>query len=334
MSTNNERLNVGLVDMLRDKSVLPDVRVKKAKYMIALGADVNAKVAGKSVLSWVLKDDNTAIEVIDFLKENGVEEFEISKSEVDALALNFWDENGKIKSMQEIKSLVRNGANLGVRNKYTYAGKVIWKNLSLQEMNEILKMLPKGFEIEGDVSLFRRGLTELPDFSKVKVMGDFNCADNQLTTLKGAPSTVGGDFWCDRNNLTSLEYGPKEVAKEFYCRFNKLTTLKGAPREVGKSFYCFENQLVSLIGGPEKIGEDFNCSKNKLRSLEGGPLTVGRDFNCEGNLLVSLDGKSEKIGGVFRVEEEVKAKLEEKKNGEQVGGLSGIFKNIFSRDRR
>ena len=39
--------------------------------------------------------------------------------------------------------------------------------------------------------------------------GDFNCYNNKLTTLEGAPSSVGGDFSCSfNNNLTSLEGAP------------------------------------------------------------------------------------------------------------------------------
>ncbi len=36
------------------------------------------------------------------------------------------------------------------------------------------------------------------------VDGIFSCSDNRLTTLKGAPSTVGRYFFCNNNRLTSL----------------------------------------------------------------------------------------------------------------------------------
>jgi hypothetical protein len=35
------------------------------------------------------------------------------------------------------------------------------------------------------------------------VTGDFDCADNKLTTLEGAPQTVGGIFYCDAFQLES-----------------------------------------------------------------------------------------------------------------------------------
>ena len=330
MSGNNERLNEALVDMLGDEKISSKVRLKKAKYMVALGADVNARVCGKSVLSWVLKDEDREPEIVEFLKEKGGEEWEISKEEAYALGLNFWDENGKLKSVEEIKDLVRLGANLRVRNKY----KQIWSDLSLQEMNEILKILPRGYEIDGDVVLDKCELKELPDFSKVKVMGDFSCANNQLITLKGAPDKVGGRFYCSFNQLTTLKGGPEKVGKFFQCAENKLTTLEGAPQKVGTGFDCSKNQLTTLEWAPKEVGGSFYCCHNKLASLKGAPQKVGGDFRCENNQLVSLKGKPHEIGGEFVIEEEVRAKIEENVSGKKEGGLSRIFKSIFSKDGR
>ena len=36
----------------------------------------------------------------------------------------------------------------------------------------------------------------------------FSCYNNQLTSLKYCPETVGG-FYCSNNQLTSLEYCPE-----------------------------------------------------------------------------------------------------------------------------
>ena len=67
------------------------------------------------------------------------------------------------------------------------------------------------------------------------VKGDFDCRNNQLTSLEGAPQKVGGDFYCYDNNLVfdeihfygclpdviggKLVAGPDcdyELAKEYY----------------------------------------------------------------------------------------------------------------------
>ena len=181
--------------------------------------------------------------------------------------------------------------------------------------------LPENFVIWGDVWLSNKGLSKLPDLSKVIVRGNFNCSDNKLTSLegaprevrrtfrcdynrltslKGAPKKVGGSFACNYNLLTSLEGAPREVGGLFWCQQNFLTSLKGAPREVGGDFMCFRNHLTSLEGAPKKVGGSFNCVNNHLETLEGAPGIVGKDFNFTNNQLVTLKGAPKKVGGVFR----------------------------------
>ena len=78
--------------------------------------------------------------------------------------------------------------------------------------------------------------------------GDFDCSNNQLTSLDGAPASVGGDFGCVGNKLTSLAGAPASVGGHFNCRDNKLTSLAGAPASVGGYFGCSYNKLTSLAG--------------------------------------------------------------------------------------
>ena len=55
--------------------------------------------------------------------------------------------------------------------------------------------------------------------------GDFSCSDNQLTSLEGAPASVGGNFNCSDNQLTSLEGIHKQLKKmngTFYARSNPI----------------------------------------------------------------------------------------------------------------
>jgi hypothetical protein len=153
-------------------------------------------------------------------------------------------------------------------------------------------------DYDGDVDLSDKDLEKLP-FNFRKVTRHFNCSDNKLTSLEGAPKEVGGGFYCSINRLTSLNGAPKEVGMDFDCSFNKLTSLKGAPKEVGGYFNCSHNNLTSLEGSPEKVGGYFVCFNNKLTSLEGAPKEVGGDFNCNSNNLTSLEGSPEKVGGGF-----------------------------------
>ncbi|MFA5754675.1 MAG: hypothetical protein WC905_05030, partial [Patescibacteria group bacterium] len=84
--------------------------------------------------------------------------------------------------------------------------------------------------IDQDVDISRLYLTELPEFlSGLYINGDFYCNNNQLTSLQGAPESVGGDFYCSSNQLTSLQGAPESVGGDFYCYQNHLTSLQGAP---------------------------------------------------------------------------------------------------------
>ena len=124
--------------------------------------------------------------------------------------------------------------------------------------------------IDGNFSMASRSSSVIP--FNFRSAHTFDCSDNKLTSLKGAPR-YAEKFYCQSNQLTSLEGGPVEVKVVFACSLNKLTSLEGAPVKVGGSFYCDYNKLTSLEGAPENIGGDFNCQNNKnLTSLKGAPL--------------------------------------------------------------
>jgi hypothetical protein len=89
------------------------------------------------------------------------------------------------------------------------------------------------------------------------VYGDFDCSNNSLKTLQGAPIVVGS----------------------FNCRSNHLITLMGAPKSVAGSFSCSNNRLLSLEGAPVKVGGHFNCYDNPdLQSLKGISQELGKTF--------------------------------------------------------
>ena len=70
--------------------------------------------------------------------------------------------------------------------------------------------------------------------------------------------------------LTSLEGAPKTVGRSFYCYDNQLTSLEGAPQKVGEDFNCSDNYLTSLEEAPKTINGDFQCYNNRnLHSLDG-----------------------------------------------------------------
>ena len=123
-----------------------------------------------------------------------------------------------------------------------------------------------------------------PQTGLIDVDGVFNCSEQRLTDLKGVRfGKASGDFDCDNNQLTTLVGAPQSVSLSFSCSSNQLTTLEGAPRKVGGYFTCSENQLTSLVGAPQSVDSSFNCYNNQLTSLEGAPQSVGSYFDCKGN---------------------------------------------------
>jgi hypothetical protein len=144
---------------------------------------------------------------------------------------------------------------------------------------------------------FRCGKSGIRNFQGVKfghVTGDFDCSNNKITSLEGAPQTVDGGFNCDYNNLESLLGSPQKV-DTFNCTHNNLKSLEGAPQIVNK-FYCNNNNLLSLTGGPQRVGQRFECSQNNLKSLKGGPVIVWGDYICTNNQLTSLEGAPMEVG--------------------------------------
>ncbi|TAL38016.1 MAG: hypothetical protein EPN97_04410 [Alphaproteobacteria bacterium] len=119
--------------------------------------------------------------------------------------------------------------------------------------------------VQGNIDIANRQLAELPDLSCVIVTGNFYCQDNQLTSLKGAPSEVRGGFWCNGNRLESLEYSPNGITGQYICSNNRLSTLAHAPENITGDFACAGNPLTSLEGAPKqfnKLMSDFGTFKS------------------------------------------------------------------------
>ena len=162
---------------------------------------------------------------------------------------------------------------------YLLKGVTTKENL-LKERESLLKKFlynPQTNRYDYDGNLYKNDLGILVSEDKDgfiinfgKITGNFNCYGLGLTSLKGAPQTVGGGFNCSINQLTSLKGAPTEVGGNFLCYKNKLTSLEGAPQTVGENFYCYSNQLTSLKGAPKEVGGDFYCYSNpNIHYLDG-----------------------------------------------------------------
>jgi hypothetical protein len=185
-------------------------------------------------------------------------------------------------------------------------------------------------DVDGDVKLKEKiKVTQLP-VSFDRVVGDFDCYNNKLTDLKGAPTSVGGGFYCNNNQLTSLEGAPDRVGGRFYCGNNKLTGLEGAPKDVGGSFYCNNNKLTSLKGAPTSVGGDFWCDYNKNLSLLR-LLTYQRimlfDVPSQLTLILQKHAGTGRRGAIQAAREIMQA-------GEQMQQLQALDHNPFERNAR
>jgi len=165
-------------------------------------------------------------------------------------------------------------------------------------------------DVNGNVLLSFNKLTKLP-FKFNKIKGIFDCSNNQLISLEGAPQEVEGDFDCQGNQLINLIGASQKVEGNFSCSNNQLTSLKGAPQEVGGDFDCSFNFLYNLKGAPQKIEGNFDCQSNQFTSLVGAPeiligefLIIGEEWmylkpslSKQEKEEVSLDDMTDEYGG-------------------------------------
>ena len=95
----------------------------------------------------------------------------------------------------------------------------------------------------------------------VDVDGDVDLSDGNLTKLPIKFGNISGYFYCSSNQLTTLEGAPQSVGDGFYCRNNQLTTLEGCPKSVGGHFDCNENNIYKLDFVP-KYKEKLHIHRN------------------------------------------------------------------------
>ena len=148
-------------------------------------------------------------------------------------------------------------------------------------------------DVNSRVDLSFKDLKDVPiKFNKIE--GDFNCSDNNLTSLEGCPTVINGGFHCGFNNLTSLKGCPTVINGGFHCSNNYLTSLECCPKEVNGNFSCNNNnRLISFEFFPQEINGNFIFLHNieikeeelvnfhcKMENIE----KIYSDFNEDGNV--------------------------------------------------
>jgi hypothetical protein len=187
-----------------------------------------------------------------------------------------------------------------------------------EDQTKVKRLLKEYFEIEGTPTINLDGTVNieghciLKQDKKVnqlpvkfgKVSGDFYCNGNRLTSLVGAPQSVGGYFSCSRNRLTSLIGAPQSVGGDFYCDDNQFTSLEGAPQSVGGIFNCVYNRLASLAGAPELVGDAFVCNWSPilplLRTVVAKKVIIYKDNNQFGEIIDILNSSIKDNPGSYR----------------------------------
>ena len=108
----NENLDKKLMEVIRDRKLSSQVRLKKVKYLVSLGADVNTKVSGKSVLTYA-KQLNDA-DLKDFLEQKGAVENKQNLTKLIGLNVKLFM---AVKKEDEtlVEKLLQSGADANIR---------------------------------------------------------------------------------------------------------------------------------------------------------------------------------------------------------------------------
>lgn len=145
------------------------------------------------------------------------------------------------------------------------------------DINKVTENIDGSIDYEGDIDISGMRLDKIP-LKFNNVFGNFDCSDNELTTLKGCPKFVDGDFYCYLNELKDLRYGPKNVCGNYICSGNKLTSLYGSPKEIHGDFVCANNLLTNLKYCPDIIRGSFICNYNNIRSTLFLPKIIEKNL--------------------------------------------------------
>lgn len=79
-------------------------------------------------------------------------------------------------------------------------------------------------DVERNVDLSYYELRHFPIKFR-KITGDFECSNNLLVSLQGAPDEVTNDFECYYNQLSSYEFLPKKIGRNLYLGNDRVTSL-------------------------------------------------------------------------------------------------------------
>ncbi len=207
MSNNQEKLNEQLINVILSENSSDEVKLKRVKYLVRLGADVNKKVNGKSLLRIAREKGDKEIENV--IKESLRKSFEkllegdkfdrvldecgfahghkvvVSKEKAIDLGNQFWDYDGKLKSAKEIEDLIQQGADVNIQNNYGRTALLIASRCGREDVVRIL--LENGADVNHKDNFGNTAMMEATDKKTIKVIKEY------IKKTGGEPTNDG--FW-------------------------------------------------------------------------------------------------------------------------------------------
>lgn len=140
-------------------------------------------------------------------------------------------------------------------------------------------------DVDGNVDLSGKYLQQIPiKFNKVK--GSFNCSACGLTSLINCPTEIHGDFDCSDNFLENLDGAP--VLREFHNEDLHMTQYP--------VFNCSNNKIKTLKSFKLDVVTHFNCSYNpNIKDLSFSQESKIFSINFKGTSVFRLTDTLESI---------------------------------------
>lgn len=174
--------------------------------------------------------------------------------------------------------------------------------------NSIKERLDSRGVFVGDINLSSNNIYELPDLSFItSLKGDFRCAYNKLSSLKGLPQEIEGSFDASFNKLKTLGvlvnlYSPWTSKTVCNLRNNQLKSLVGLPQWYRGTIDVSHNRIEEIDFLPTGV-KSLNISYNRLTTLKdvASKWTYMKNLYVHHNKLISLKGCPKRLQGNFDV---------------------------------
>lgn len=113
-----------------------------------------------------------------------------------------------------------------------------------------------------------------------KVVGLFNCSNNQLKSLKGCPLIMDGHLNCYNNLLTNLKDLPKKVNGYIYCSENPLKNIDNMECDFTKDFYHSYSSGSPIEGFEDFYNiDDLGINRLQLPYIQFKNILLNRKLN-------------------------------------------------------